>query len=94
MTVQVMPDAAAVGLPAVGNTDRAAEKPYVYMPRENEYPAPVRQLSASGRKRGFGSVLAAQLIISAVFGAALWAGLSFGGEGAAELCEGLTELFR
>lgn len=89
-----MSGTAAAELPVAANKDRQSERPYVYAPQENAEPVPVRQFPASRRKRSFGSVLAAQLLISAVLGAALWAGMSFGGEGAAELCERLTELFR
>lgn len=95
MTVQVMNGTAAVSeTPAAARPERPADRPYVYTPPENMNAIPARQFSSTRRKAGFGSVPAAQLLISAGLGAALWAAVSFGDEGTRALCERLTELFR
>lgn len=95
MTVQVMSEAAAVReAPLPAKPERTADRPFVYTPAENVYERPVRQFPAARRRAGFGAVPAAQLLISAGLGAALWAAVNFGDEGTRELCERLIGLFR
>ncbi len=92
MTVQVMSGQAA-GAPAEPAVMPEEKQPYVYTPPEPLYEIPERSYRARER-HGFGSVLAVQLVISALLGLALWAGINYGSEGIREICGGLTELFR
>ncbi|MCR4779740.1 MAG: hypothetical protein K5876_01450 [Ruminiclostridium sp.] len=91
MTVQVMSGTAAV--PSVSPEKTPADKPYVYTPPEPVYSVTDRTYTRSRRSLGFAAVIAAQIAASVLLGAALWAGLSFGGEGVGEICAGLKELF-
>ena len=99
MTVKVM-NAGEVPVPETdGRTPetRQEEKaPLVYLPAERGYEVPEIRLRRTSRRKNmtFGGTVIVQLALSCAAAAALWAGLSFGGEEVKEVCVNIAELFR
>ncbi len=105
MTVKVMtspavPAAAPVSeKPEARNTSPAEQpvkEPLVYLPAERGYEVPQIRLRRTSRRRQmtFGGSVLVQLAVSCAAAAALWAGLTFGGEEVKRVCVSIAELFR